>query len=121
METKLIVAKSTVERAADNIKSLKLNVPNSFSYGMSKAFDLFGSSYHHGQLIWNVNKLGPRSGRRKLAVYRKRIKDWRVIQADIAYIANVSFGTIEIPCNAELKKEKYGKRRAELSRKHFAR
>jgi hypothetical protein len=77
---------STIERARANVEGLKLYVPNSFSYGAAKAFDLFGSTYRYGHLVCSTQKVKARSKRRVSAVGRKSIKDWSVVSNDLAIV-----------------------------------
>lgn len=59
------------ERARTNVEGLKLYVPNSVSFGVSKTLDLFGSTFAYSHLVSNIDKIKARSGRRISAVGRK--------------------------------------------------
>ena len=100
---------SSVDRARANVERLKLYVPNSFSYGVVKALDIFGSTYAYAHLINNRNKLRERSSRRVSAVGRKSLRDWKSLSDDLAFvIANTDMELISI--SGQNKKEVYGKR-----------
>ena len=99
---------NAIERAKANVKGLKLYVPNSMSFGVVKALDLFGSTYAFSSLVCNSDKIKARSGRRVSAVARKSIRDWRVLSDDFTSV--IAGSDLKVVLDSELnKKERYGK------------
>lgn len=113
---KVIARKSTVERARENVRNLNLYVPNSTFYGALKAFDLFGSTFSYSPLVCKVEEIGHRSQRRKVAIYKKKQRDWRAIKEDIIAVA-INNGIMEFATHTDFNREKYGKFRIQSARK----